>query len=80
MHFTVSAIVCIGSAMALSAWPVDIGLERSQGRFSGTIKASRAIGQKSELDLAYEFMTVTVQVGTPPQNQTLTFDTGSPFL
>jgi hypothetical protein len=81
MHFTVAAIICIGSAVSVFALPSDTALaERFPGRFSGTIQTPRATGLKSELDLSYEYMTVTVQVGTPPQNQTLTFDTGSPFL
>lgn len=72
----------MGSTVTVFALPQETGLEkRSLGKkFSGTMMTPRANGNISELDLSYAYMTVTVQVGNPPQNQTLTFDTGSPFL
>lgn len=68
-------------APAISCFPTSNtnGLKTRGGRFDGTIM-SRQAGATSTLDLTYEYMTVTLGVGNPPQSQTLTFDMGSPFL
>jgi hypothetical protein len=81
MRLSCSLLTWVGSATVFALSP-ETGLEQGSlgKRFSGTMMTPRASGNKSELDLAYAYMTVTVQVGKPPQNQTLTFDTGSPFL
>lgn len=81
LHLTVSSFALIAPAISSFALPGNTGLEERGKRFSGTILPPRqTTGQSGTLNLTYEFMTVTLGVGTPPQNQTLTFDLGSPFL
>lgn len=83
MHLATSALTFLEFAGIVFALPHSADREApAKGRFRGTIntpKQTRGTGT-ALLNLAYTFMTVTIDAGTPPQAQTLTFDTGSPFL